>query len=385
MMRVLVLVAVLAIGGLGSAWAIYAPVDLVDVPVNRIVANLEARLRETPADAELHQALARAHAIAYARGESTLRLSRPGFSAKDPKDPPDERQLASQTSAPDVRPDVASNPAARGHLDEALKHYREAVRLYPNNLTAAMGYGWTLAQSGDEAGAREQYRAVLKGALEQEWYSMAQEAGSCLLPLLSRFSQPIERLQLEVTLQDLDKKIKERGRMITPIVVPLAAGTPFDDLVARDAAVAFDLDGSGLPHRWQWITPKAGWLVYQGTGQRRVDSGIRLIGSRTFWIFWPDGYAAMAALDDDADGRLTGPELEGLAIWHDPNSNGVVEPGEVRPVAELGIVALSCAHVPHPQRFEYSPGGVVFADGSVRPSYDWIATSVPTKVRLEGR
>ena len=88
----------------------------------------------------------------------------------------------------------------------------------------------------------------------------------------------------------------------------------------------------------------------------------------------------MAALDDDADGWLAGPELEGLAIWHDPNSNGIVEPGEVRPVAELGIVALSCAHVPHPQRFEYSPGGVIFADGSVRPSYDWIASSVPTKV-----
>jgi hypothetical protein len=52
----------------------------------------------------------------------------------------------------------------------------------------------------------------------------------------------------------------------------------------------------------------------------------------------------------------------------------------VRPVTELGIVALSCAHVPHPQRFEYSPAGVIFTDGSVRPSYDWIATSVPTTV-----
>jgi len=379
MARVLLLVAVLAMGGLGSAWAIYARADIVDVPVDRIVANLEARLRETPADAELHQALARAHAIAYARGDSTLRLSRPP-SAKDPKDPPDERQLASETSAPEVRADVAADPAAGGHLDEAVKHYREAVRLSPNSLTAALGYGWTLAQSGDEPGAREQYRAVLKGALEQEWYSMAQEAGSYLLPLLSRFSQPKERSQLEVTLQDLDQKIKERGRMITPIVVPLAADVSFDDLVARDAAVAFDLDGSGLLHRWQWITPKAGWLVYQGTGQRRVDSGIRLLGSRTFWIFWRDGYAAMAALDDDADGWLAGPELAGLAIWHDPNSNGIVEPGEVRPVTELGIVALSCAHVPHPQRFEYSPGGVIFTDGSVRPSYDWIATSVPTKV-----
>src|SRR5690349_10439997 len=142
MVRVPLLVAVLVMGGLGSAWAIYMREDIVDVPVDRIVANLEARVRETPADAELHQALARAHAIAYARGNSTLPLSRPP-SAKDPKDQPDERQLASATSAPEVRPDVAADPAARGHLDEALKHYREAVRLSPNSLTAALGYGWT--------------------------------------------------------------------------------------------------------------------------------------------------------------------------------------------------------------------------------------------------
>jgi tetratricopeptide (TPR) repeat protein len=340
MMRVPALVASFVVGGLGSAWAIYLPMDVVDVPVDRIVANLEARLQQAPADAELHHALARAHAIAYARGDRSLPLTRPLFPATEPKEPPDERQLASQTSVPEVRANVASDPTARGHLDEALKHYRQAVDLDGSSLSAAMGYGWTLAQSGDDSSAREQYQVVLKRATEKEWYSLAQEAGSYLLPLLSRFSQPRERAELEKTLQDLDKKIKARGRAVTPIVVPLVARAAFEDLVSRNAAVSFDLDGSGLPHRWQWITPQAGWLVYQGTGERRIDSGIRLIGSRTFWIFWRDGYAAMAALDDDADGWLSGAELEGLAIWHDPSSNGIVEPGEVRPVADLGIVAL---------------------------------------------
>jgi tetratricopeptide (TPR) repeat protein len=379
-MRNLFLAGVLTVGGLASswAWAMYFTDDLVDVPVDRIVSNLEARLRRHPANAELHHALARAHAIAYARGEASLKLARPRVPGSDSKEP-DERQLAHQTSVPEVRADGGADPAARRHLEEAVKHYHEATRLDPDNLTAALGYGWSLAQSGDDSDAREQYQAVLREAIEREWYFLAREAGSYLLPLLSRFSQPHQRAELEKTLEDLDKRIKERGRAVTPILVPLVANASFDDLVSREAAVAFDLDGSGFAHRWQWITPRAGWLVYQGTGERLVDSGIRIIGGRTFWIFWSDGYAAMAALDDDGDGWLSGHELEGLAIWQDLNANGVVERGEIRPLANLGIVALSCAHVRHAQGFEYSPGGVVFADGSVRPSYDWIATSLPAK------
>jgi tetratricopeptide (TPR) repeat protein len=383
-MRVTLLAAVLGLAGLAPAWAIYLPMDVVDVPVDRILANLEARLKKDPADGELHHALARVHSIAYARGDRTLPLRRPLF-AKDKDEAPDERQLAGETAPPEVRANVGADPAARGHLEQAVAHYREAVRLSPDSLTAAMGYGWTLAESGDDSSAREQYRDVLDRATQREWYSMAQEAGSYLLPLLSVFSQARERAALEKRLEELDRKIRERPRAVTPVLVPLESGLPFEALVARDAAVAFDLDGSGLRHRWQWITPRAGWLVYRGTGARAVDSGIRFVGSRTFWMFWTDGYAAMAALDDDADGWLSGRELDGLAVWRDPDMDGVVDPGELMALADLGIAALSCAHARHPEGFEYSPAGVVLADGSVRASYDWIASSVPEGKAGRGR
>ena len=42
------------------------PVDLVDVPVDRIVANLQGLIAREPKNAKLRYALARAHAIAYA-------------------------------------------------------------------------------------------------------------------------------------------------------------------------------------------------------------------------------------------------------------------------------------------------------------------------------
>ena len=92
-------------------------------------------------------------------------------------------------------------------------------------------------------------------------------------------------------------------------------------------------------------------------------------------MFWDTGYEALAALDDDRDGRLSGKELAGLALWHDANGNGVSDAGEVKPLADYGIVALSCKAVRdpnHPDRIAYSPAGVTFRDGTTRPTFDLV-------------
>ena len=54
-----------------------------------------------------------------------------------------------------------------------------------------------------------------------------------------------------------------------------------------------------------------------------LEVGLQLFGSVTWWLFWEDGYAPLAALDDNHDGRLEGAELKGIAIWFDRNGNGV--------------------------------------------------------------
>jgi hypothetical protein len=98
-----------------------------------------------------------------------------------------------------------------------------------------------------------------------------------------------------------------------------------------------------------------------------------LFGNVTFWLFWRNGYEALAVLDDDRDGKLQGAELAGLALWHDRNGNGISEDGEVQPLAAHGIVALSCRYqrdFQHPDHIVFAPAGVGFADGSSRPTYD---------------
>jgi hypothetical protein len=104
----------------------------------------------------------------------------------------------------------------------------------------------------------------------------------------------------------------------------------------------------------------------------------------TFWLFWPNGYEALRALDDNGDGELRGAELRNLAIWRDSNQNGVSEKGEVSPLAAHRIAALSCAYQPGDgvDVAACSVRGVVLGDGTTRASYDVILRSVGQPVTL---
>jgi len=164
-------------------------------------------------------------------------------------------------------------------------------------------------------------------------------------------------------------------RPVTPIAVPLASGLGAGDLTDPGASVSFDLDGTALPQRWQWIRPNAAWLVFDQRGTRSITSGLQLFGSVTFWLFWRQGYDALSALDDNGDGRIAGPELAGFALWHDRNANGRSDRGEVRPLADWNIVSLSCAYeidANHPDEIAFSSQGVTFLDGTSRPTFDLV-------------
>jgi hypothetical protein len=116
-------------------------------------------------------------------------------------------------------------------------------------------------------------------------------------------------------------------------------------------------------------------VVYDPKGEGRITSGLDLFGSVTFWLFWDTGYDALQALDDNRDGKLTGPELAGLAIWQDSSHFGVCDPGELKSLKDHGIVAVSCGFErdpSHPDQIAFSPMGVTFRDGTTRPTFDII-------------
>ena len=248
--------------------------------------------------------------------------------------------------------------------------HEDALKIEPTNLTAQLGLGWSLEQKGRTQDAIAAYRKVIAAAWPDESQATraglgknfhVAEAARYLIPLLDP-----DRDRAEIAeLQSRAAKLERLPRPITPLVVPLTASASAREIVDLDNAVAFDADGSGLVRSWTWISRDAGWLVHDPKRSGKIESALQLFGNVTFWLFWRNGFDALAALDDDRDGEIRDRELEGLALWRDANADGVSGAGEVKPLAEHGIVSLRC-------RYEegdgfltaaIAPGGVRFTGG----------------------
>ncbi|MGZ5113050.1 MAG: hypothetical protein ACXWHC_12020 [Usitatibacter sp.] len=354
----------------------YRHVDVINVPVARVIDNLERQLQQEPKNVTARGNLARAYAMAYALESSTIAIV--AESAKGDAMTPWFGYEPPLTYAVKPERDDARRELSRKYLAKAIENYAALLESAPDDVVAMLGHAWSLEQSGAKGKAIAEYRRTIEKAWPQENTKkfifgtfVTEEAARYLLPLLDKEADAKEIAAIEARVAHL-RKI---GRAITPIVVPLGDAREARDLEDRSAVVLFDADGSALPRRWTWISRDAGWLVYDPRHTGRVTSGLQLFGSVTFWMFWQDGYAALAALDDNGDGVISGDELEGLAVWQDSNGNGISEPGEVKSLGELGIVALSPHHeedATHPDKIRFSPRGVHFRDGSSRPTYDII-------------
>ncbi len=356
---------------------IFMGVEARLVPVDRLVQNLERELAANPKNAETHINLARLHGMAYALKVEEVPAG--GFRPEDKDKPyfgPQPKLIPYQTR-PAQTPDAEAR--AQEHLKKALEHYEQALAIDPNSLVAHLGYGWMLDQAGEDPRAIAEYRRVIeqawpreqnvKGAMpSQRFYT--QEAAGYLIPLLNA-----ERDAAEIKdLRDKESHFAKLPRAITPIAIPLDDNASIHTILDPLARVRFDADGSGLRREWTWITPEAGWLVYDAEDRGRITSALQWFGNVTFWLFWNNGYDALRALDDDGDGELAGAEVQHLAVWHDRNRNGRSEAGEVRPLRAHGIVALSCRYEPGDglRLAAVSPEGVRLAGGGTRPTYDVI-------------
>lgn len=356
--------------------AIYMRIETRQVPVERLIANLEREVKADPANVQSLINLARLHAMAFALKVDEFPAAQVKPEQPElPSYPPGSSQVPSRVSPADS-PEHAARAAQ--HLKDAIRHYEAALALAPDNMTARLGHGWTLQQAGDTPAAISEYRRVIEQAWPSEQKIKAlmpsqrlftSEAAGYLIPLLDKEKDAAELSDLRAKQSD----IAGRPRAITPIAIPLADDVPLRSVVDRLARVRFDADGSG-PREWTWITPEAGWLVYDADDRGTITSALQLFGGVTFWLFWSNGYEPMRALDDDGDGELSGVELQHLAIWHDRNRDGVSDRGEVQSLAAHGIVALSCDYVAGDsvRVAAVSPRGVRFSDGTTRPTYDVI-------------
>jgi hypothetical protein len=264
-------------------------------------------------------------------------------------------------------------------LQQAIEEYKKAIAIDENNLTAQLGLGWCLNEAGKEEEATVQLRKTIEmgwrkekglksGSLGGRYITV--EATAYLTPLLDEVNDADEIAELK----ERSTRLSRLPRPVTPIAIPLTGDLKAADMLSPSAKVCFDADGTGRRQSWTWIRSNSAWLVYDEAGEGKITSAIQMFGSVTFWLFWDDGYQALAALDNNADGELRGDELKHLALWHDENENGISEPGEVLPLAEHNIVAVNCVGNPSVERgvAASSSAGVRFADGSTRATFDLV-------------
>ena len=99
---------------------------------------------------------------------------------------------------------------------------------------------------------------------------------------------------------------------------------------------------------------------------------------------WEDGYQALALLDMDHNRRLSGKELAPLALWFDKNRDGISQPGEVRTLSSLHVVAIFYL----PSRTDPKSGNVEADIGYLRvvngkfvrgKSVDWFAPTFSSR------
>lgn len=358
------------------AHGIFARVDIEKVPVERLAKNMNEAIEKNPKDAGAVLNLARLHAMAY-----SLRSDDIPVNAKQPTAPwfgYEPPIVPFRTVA--KTDDKEKLKAAKVHLEQAIKLYDAALKLAPDDLRARLGRAWLLTQTDKTNDARVALREVLDAGWKKDkdlmalglgGHTITTEATGYLLPLLDK-----EKDKDEIAMwKERAEKIAKLPRPITPIAVPLKDGLTATDIEDRGASVAFDADGTGLRKNWTWVKPNAAWLVHDPARRGKVDSALQMFGSVSFWLFWETGYDALAALDDNRDGELRGAELDGLSLWHDANGNGVADAGEVKPLSDYGIVALSTKYsrdAAHADKLAYSKAGATFADGRTRPTFDLV-------------
>ncbi len=375
-----------------QATALFLQPELRDVPLARLIKNIEKKVEEEPDNPQAHHHLARAHAMAYSKnldGDAKVKVvTRGGEELPWFGHTPAHVPYASQQGDGSHETRGRESDSASVHLAKAIASYKKALALKPEDpLVIRLGLAWCQKEGGDRKKAVAGLRGVIKVAWEKDGKAelggmrefVTAEAVGYLLPLLDQEADADEIADL----RERRKKLKSLPRPITPIAIPLDDRAGSEDMVDLGARVAFDLDGSGDRGReWPWLRPGvAAWLVHDPQQSGAIVSGIQMFGSRTFNLFFEHGYEALALLDDDRDGRLREGELDGLALWHDSDADGRCTDGEVCPLGDWGILGLNCENELDSQGVRFSPRGVEFNDGTFRPSFDLVLESVPPPSR----
>ena len=104
--------------------------------------------------------------------------------------------------------------------------------------------------------------------------------------------------------------------------------------------VNFDIDGNGSQDNIEWMKGDGDGLLVDTSkiGANNAIDGNALFGDMGGQF--ANGYDKLAQHDANSDGKLSGNELKGFAVWVD-NGDAKLQNGELRSLSDLGITEVS--------------------------------------------
>lgn len=142
--------------------------------------------------------------------------------------------------------------------------------------------------------------------------------------------------------------------VMPPCDTPLVLAFEGERVEFTRALGAFDLVGRGLSVDTDWVGASTPWLAIDLDGNGAIDDGRELFGSMSEL---PDGtrarngFEALAALDEDGDGRITAkdPAFARLQLWRDTDQDRRSARAELQRASDAGIVAIELDYAGAPR------------------------------------
>ncbi|MBF0108644.1 MAG: tandem-95 repeat protein [Magnetococcales bacterium] len=147
-----------------------------------------------------------------------------------------------------------------------------------------------------------------------------------------------------------------------PIVLDLD-GDGIELLSATTQENKFSMSPDGTVTPRTWVHPDDGFLVLDRNDNGQVDDITELF-SKYFSPVATTGGEALATLDANGDGRLdpSDPGFSRLSVWKDLDSDGITTPGELSPLSQWHIAAISLETEPVHAVVE---GGLLLSQGTM--------------------
>ena len=189
------------------------------------------------------------------------------------------------------------------------------------------------------------FPSVLVGNYEIEWNGEAYGFDQTSIYYVSAIENGVE---------------SELSECIRTLISPIALDLDNQGRIERISGnYSVDVDGDGIKEAiGQWFGPTAGILV-TANASGQID-GNHMFGNVPG--VYEDGFAELATLDTNNDGKISGEELQALAIWVDSNSDTIVDDSELSTLASHDIASLALSHYKFFARATKSDGSTILME-----------------------